>query len=227
MKRLLLAFKDVNFSKELFNIISSKYTSDIIVTGITNSSQETVSFFMKNIPEIVCTDSQTYLEICDNIYNFDPFYFIVDELDILSNIPTNTSNLSISNSFANLITQFKNTFSNSLTNKLELKLYKQFQNLNFNFKLSGTRYLFEAILFVYEHNNLYALDNMKKNIYPQVSNKYHTNVDKVKWNIEKSITYMYEFNKTNFPGLIEEYLNFELDEKPTTKDLILLLYRLL
>jgi len=33
--------------------------------------------------------------------------------------------------------------------------------------------------------------------------------------------------KIIFLGLIEEYLNFEFDQKPSTKDLIILLHRLL
>lgn len=198
MKKLLLAFGDFDFTKDFFNLISLKFSEEIIVSGITNNIKETTSYFLKYFPDIICTDAETYVNICDKISSFEPIYFIIDDKKIL-NIPKNTSNMNISDSFKDLVYQFKCIFNNSVTRKLELKLYKQFQDLNFNFKLSGTRYLFEAILFVHEHNNLYALDNMKKNIYPEVSNKYHTNPSKVKWNIEKSISYMYEFNKNNFP----------------------------
>jgi len=200
MKKLLLAFEDFDFTKDFFNLIALKFSEEIIVSGITNNIKETTSHFLKYFPDIICTDADTYINICDKISSFEPIYFIIDNKKLL-NIPKNTSNMNISDSFKDLVYQFKSIFSNSVTRKLELKLYKQFHDLNFNFKLSGTRYLFEAILFVYEHNNLYALDNMKKNIYPEVSNKYHTNPNKVKWNIEKSISYMYEFNKNNFPRI--------------------------
>ena len=227
MKKVLLSFKNLNYSKEVFNFVTLKYSADIHIVGFSDNAIETMSFIFKYLPDIILTDSESFLELRLDLLDYYPIFYIDDKSMKLKKYSYNLFYTKIFSNFDELFMNFKIAQKSSITRKLEAKIVSQLKDLNFNFKQAGTRYFLEALIFVYENNNPNLLNNVSKNIYPNVSNKYHTSISKVKWNIEKSIKYMYEYNTINFPGLIEEYLDFEFKQKPTTKELIVLLNRLL
>lgn len=228
MKKVLIAFNDLNHSKYVFNLISLKYGNELQVFGISTSCEETISLFFKFYPDIIFIDSTLYLELRQKLFSeYEPLYYINDESKLMHNNSYIISYLNISDSFKNLIFKFKETQKQSINNKIHLKALKCLQDLNFNFKQIGTQYFLEAVIYAYENKNTHVLNNIKKYIYPGISNKYHTSIDKVKWNIEKSINSMYKYNTSIFPGLIEEYLNFDFMQKPTTKELLILINRTL
>lgn len=227
MKKVLLSLKNLTHDKLLFNFITLKYSGDLHIVGLSDNSSETISLISCYKPDIIFIDSASFLELNLDFIDIYPFYYIDDQAGLLNDYPYGLSYLHIFNNFDELFEGFKSRQSKALTRKMEAKLTKKLADLNFNFKQAGTRYFLEALIYVYENKYSNVLNNISNYVYPIVSNKFHTNPKKVKWNIEKSINYMYSFNTRYFPGLLEEYLDFEFTTKPTTKELIVLLLRLL
>ena len=228
MKRVLIAFEDLSLSKYIFNLISLNFQNTLQVVGISTSCKETISLFLRFNPNIIFINSKSYLELRQNLFpKYEPLYYIDDNAMLLNNVSRNISYLNIADNFKDLVHKFKSIQKESINNKVEIKAIKVLKDLNFNFKQAGTQYFLESLIYSYENKNTNILNNLKRYIYPGISNKYHTSIDKVKWNIEKSVSSMYKFNNINFPGLIEEYLDFEFTEKPTTKELIILINRIL
>ena len=67
------------------------------------------------------------------------------------------------------------------------KIIHDFAMLKFNFSRTGTKYLMESILYSFEHRDEYLHENLEKNVYPVIAEKFNTNPKHVKWVIIKSI----------------------------------------
>lgn len=61
--------------------------------------------------------------------------------------------------------------SNINENDLHHRIYQILDNLNFDFKLSGTNYLIHAISYSYINKDDYLYENLEKKIYPYVAKK--------------------------------------------------------
>lgn len=208
MKKVLLSFKNLNYSKEIFNFITLKYSEDVHIVGLSDNAIETMSFIFKYFPDVILTDSESFLELRLDMLDYYPTFFIDNESGKLKKFNYNVLYIKIFNNFDELFMNFKSLQKSAVTRKIEMKMISKLKDLNFNFKQAGTRYFLEALIFVYENKNINILNNVSKNIYPNVSNKYHTSISKVKWNIEKSIKYMYEYNTTNFPRFNRRIFRF-------------------
>lgn len=227
MKKVLLSFKNLSNSKDVFNFITLRHNEDIHIVGLSDNYIETMALLYKYVPDLLLIDSESFAEINLNLLTYLPTFYIDDESKLLNESIYNSIFIKIYNNFDHLFSNFKTDQKSIVTKKIETKIIRQLKDLNFNFKQAGTRFFLETLIFVYENKNPNILNNISKNIYPNVSNKYHTSISKVKWNIEKSISYMYNFNLNNYPGLLDNYLSFDFTQKPTTKELIVLLNKLL
>ncbi|MBR3613582.1 MAG: hypothetical protein IKL55_00150 [Clostridia bacterium] len=96
------------------------------------------------------------------------------------------------------------------------KVKKLLSKLNFDFKLIGTKYLLEAIVYSYLTRELYLFENLEKQIYPYVSKKYNVNPYNVKWAIIRSINNM-KLKATEYEL---QYFSLESSEKITSKFII-------
>ena len=92
------------------------------------------------------------------------------------------------------------------------KIHKLLERFGFDFKLTGTNYLFDAIIYSVIHKDEYLFENLEKNIYPYVAKKFNVSIGNVKWSIVRSINNMNSnFNNINSP---------KFPEKITCKSLI-------
>lgn len=62
----------------------------------------------------------------------------------------------------------------------------QLQKYGYDFKLKGTIYLMETILYIYSNNNMNLLDNLEQNVYKYVAFKHKKTVLNVKTSITKA-----------------------------------------
>ena len=90
------------------------------------------------------------------------------------------------------------------------------EKFNFNFKLIGTKYLLEAIVYSYFTRETYLFENLEKQIYPYVSQKYNVNPLTIKWAIIRSINTM----KTKSNPVCLQSLSIDDSEKITSKFII-------
>lgn len=92
------------------------------------------------------------------------------------------------------------------------KVRKILESLDFDFKLKGTTYLLDAIVYSALNKDFYFFENLEKEIYPYVAKKYKVSISSVKWAIIRSI------NKFNSKSPKSNLL--KLSEKTTSKSFI-------
>lgn len=100
------------------------------------------------------------------------------------------------------------------------KIVQELDYIQYNLDYKGTNYLIDTILYMHINKNL-VLDNLQKDVYPIVANKYNKTVNTVKCNIRYATDSMYCECDSN---RIKEYFGFIEEKKPTVKEVI---YRIL
>ena len=94
------------------------------------------------------------------------------------------------------------------------------EKLHFDFKVLGTTYLIETILYCYENRADCVFDNLERNVYPHIAKKYNASLNKVKWDIIRTT----EIMNTNVSLINQKHLPDTLKvnvfEKTTAKQLI-------
>ena len=73
-----------------------------------------------------------------------------------------------------------------------MKVYLILERFHFDFKLIGTTYLQDAIVYAYLTKEKYLFENLEKDIYPYLSKKYNICVSNIKGAIIRSINNMKE-----------------------------------
>lgn len=79
------------------------------------------------------------------------------------------------------------------------------QEMGYNFKYRGTLYILDAIEYIYKSNNMDLLENLEKNVYNIIANKYNKSINNIKTNIIKSTNSIQNNNndyKENTPKAI-------------------------
>ena len=109
---------------------------------------------------------------------------------------------------SNILNRFINS---SLENNIRKNTRKLLKKLDFDFKLKGTNYLLEAIVYSYLNKNEYLYDNLEKNIYTYISKQYGVSTSIIKHSIIRAI------NNTNSNCLKSIFKNID---KITTKTFI-------
>ena len=122
-------------------------------------------------------------------------------------------NLSLQSSDSYIYEQFQNFILKLCDRTTRKKVYKVLEKLNFDFKLNGTNYLLEAIVYSYMNKDKYLFENLKQEIYPYVAKIYDVKPDNVKWAIIRSINSV-KIN-SNFKNFSSQFC-----DKITTKTLI-------
>lgn len=83
--------------------------------------------------------------------------------------------------------------------------------LGYNFKLKGTQYLLEAILYIYIRNNIELLENLEKNVYNHIAIKNNKNLLNIKTSIIKATNYVYNYQDEN---KLYEYFSIKIKITP-------------
>ena len=66
------------------------------------------------------------------------------------------------------------------------EIVQELSNMGYNIKHLGTKYLVEAIIFIYESNNYDLTDNLEKNVYKYIAYKHNKTTKNIANNISKS-----------------------------------------
>lgn len=95
---------------------------------------------------------------------------------------------------------------------IKKKVINQLLLLGYNFKLKGTKYLLESILYIYEKRQMELVENLEQNVYKYIANRNDKTITNIKTNIIKSTNYVYKYQNEK---VLYEY--FSLDIKITPK----------
>ena len=99
---------------------------------------------------------------------------------------------------------------------LKNNIIEQLLNLGYDMSYKGTQYLIDVILYIILNPTNYT-NNLEKDIYPVISQKYNITCKNVKSNIIRANNSMYydcEVEK------LKNYFNFSQDKKPKIKTVI-------
>ena len=153
MKKVLLSFKNLSNSKDVFNFVTLRYIDDIHIVGLSSNYMETLALMYKYSPDFILIDSKSFIEINLNLLNYLPIFYIDDDSKLLNESLYNSLFVKIFNNFDHLFSNFKTDQKSMVTKKRETKIIKHLENLNFNFKQAGTRFFLEALIFVHENKS--------------------------------------------------------------------------
>ena len=133
-----------------------------------------------------------------------------------NNILYLSNNISVDSASKNIF-----TFLNLLPlETYEEKVRKILVNLKFDFKYIGTIYLLESILYCLDHSDLYLCENLTKNVFSILAQKYNSTPDNIKWSISRSITHLYENSSNTDKQRLSLFFKLDGTQKPTAKLII-------
>jgi hypothetical protein len=195
--------------------------SEIKIVGIYNKSNEIPDAINDMNPDLIITTNKNLITLLNKksiLYN--------SGIILITNENVNTSNytnvLAINNylpyeTISNTISEFiDETFHLSKKEKITNTL----KNLGFDFKLSGTVYLYDAILYASSFKGYYSYEKIYKDVYTYVAKQNGSDVDRVKWSIARTINYMCNKHTKESYKIVEKYFGVCYPEKPTPKTVI-------
>lgn len=217
MCNFIIYNNNLNLIKKYGNIIFSNF-NDIHLSGIASNKKELESILKMKKPNLIIisyADSikPSLLPLVNNIENK---IIICEDDNHLLKSTKHILYLSIKSNIEFTLKKLK-LFTPKLDEEcIRKRVRKILEKFNFNFKLIGTKYLLEAIVYSYFTRETYLFENLEKDIYPYVSQKYNVNPLTIKWAIIRSINTMK--SKSNLTCL--QSLSVDDTEKITSKFII-------
>lgn len=217
MCNFIIYNNNLNLIKKYGNIIFSNF-NDIHLSGIASNKKELESILKMKKPNLIIisyADSikPSLLPLVNNIENK---IIICEDDNHLLKSTKHILYLSINSNIELTLKKLK-LFTPKLDEEyIRKRVRKILEKFNFNFKLIGTKYLLEAIIYSYFTRETYLFENLEKDIYPYVSQKYNVNPLTIKWAIIRSINTMK--SKSNLTCL--QSLSVDDTEKITSKFII-------
>lgn len=202
MLKVLIVEDNIFQNKQITNYISQK-NENLKVYYIAYTYKEAISIIKKEIVDIIILDLNlpdiSGVEIIKFIENnklskYINSILVISSADhLFSKICKSQYVFSIINKPYSLhnIQENLNWISEHIEEeKIMNKIYKELQFLHYNMSYNGTRYLADTIYELFQ-NDINLNDNLKKNIYPLVANKYRKSVNTICGNIKQATKCMY------------------------------------
>lgn len=203
------------------------------------------NFVLKEIPEVRLINIATSLNEFDEINSkVDADILFMNYLDVKDskyynsrskskvlriiycdhpeNFKNTSTQLHICNSTnMNEITKFINNYIDKQnSSRLRKRITKILEAFQFDFKLIGTSYLLESILYCYENKTDYVFENLEKKVYPHVANICHCTPDNLKFSIIRAVNTMNANISKEAQKTLSKNLKVDISEKNTAKQLI-------
>lgn len=190
MFNFIIYNNNLNQIKKYGNIIFSNF-ANIHLSGIVGNKKELESILKAqkiNLIIISYADSQK-TSILSLINNIENKIIICDDDNNLKDTK-HTLYLSSHSSLESTLKKLK-LFTPKVDEEfIRKRVRKILDKFNFDFKLIGTKYLLDAIVYSYLTRETYLFENLEKQIYPYVSQKYNVSPLNIKWAIIRSINNM-------------------------------------
>lgn len=201
MLKTLIADDNMEYLKKLMNNVIIKI-DDIQVECICTDGAEVMNKIFNKYFDLILLDLQmpkmNGIEIIKSIKTLDNVK--TPKVIIISGDLLLIQYADINNVVCDVILKtegIENIYRRILRTVNDIKYQQNYENtkertimmlekMGYNFKLKGTKYLIDSVMFVYEKNDLQLLDNLEKNIYKFIGKKYGKSVRNIKTNIINS-----------------------------------------
>ena len=221
MCKIVILSNNIEEIKFFCNLIINRLPG-IQLSGICSNMEEFDFLVTKTNPNIII------IIICKNIFfdSNDILIYCSSSSKKVSNSRVTQKNSSTqlcisrtdkTNDIIKHVSEFISKHDKRLLRKKIIKLLEAFQ---YDFKLIGTTYILESILYCYENKSDYIFENLEKNVYPHIAQICHTTIDKVKWSISRATDIMNSRINMSIQKELSDSFNLDFSEKPTAKQLI-------
>lgn len=201
MIKILVADDNWKDSKNIINNIVNRINGARI-EYVTEDGEETLEAISKNYFDLVLLDLQmpkmTGIEVIEEIKKLDmikrpkiiiisgdlPLVKYASISNIVCNIILKTE--SIDSIYEKILRTINEIKYEANYEKLKAKTILDLKEMGYSLKHKGTRYIIEAIMYIFENNSLNIMNNIEKNVYAYIAHKYDTSLNNVKTNIVKA-----------------------------------------
>ena len=201
MIKALIVYDDLNYAKYLLNIITTKF-NNMHVSHIATDGQEALDILSSNRFDLVFLDLKMPkldgIEVINSVNRLN--HFISPKFIIISGDFSSIKILKKNSNITNIINKAETDENicrkieptvNEINYLLQLPKVKEYiitQLLEFgyDFKLRGTSYIMEAILYIYSNNNLNLLDNLEQNVLKYIAYTNQKSLLNIKTSISKA-----------------------------------------
>lgn len=201
MIKTLIADDNLTYIKQFINNITSKIKS-IQVSHICTDGKEILEIIKQNNFDLIFLDLQmpniNGIQIIEEIKKID--FIKIPKIIIISGDISLINYAKVGNVVCDIIQKNKDNevvykkvmnivneiiYSENYEDIKE-KIIEKLINLGYNMKYKGTRYMIDAIMYIYTSNNFNLVYNLEKNVYKYVSLKNKESLVNIKNNIVKS-----------------------------------------
>lgn len=218
MLKLMILCSNLNTAQKITNKIVASI-ENIRIIGIATNLDEAKSIIIEDEPELILTTNAGLINfIKEKLVMYSPGIILISNVDEKKDyyykdfliVNYNLDFKTISEKISNFV---KEDFNIS---KKE-KVIKTLTSLGFDFKLSGTNYLMDSILYANSYKGSYSFETIYYDIYSYVAKINNTNSDIIKWAVARSINYLYDKGDKTTYNKIEKYFGVIYPERLTPK----------
>lgn len=222
MLKLLILCKNMEAAKKIINKIAFNL-NDVRIIGLANNLSEANSILKACQPElIICTNPDVLYLIQKEFINYFPSIILLTKKKYRGVSYKPLVIVNVEDKIEFIMAKILNFIKHNAFSPKE-KAMKILSQLGFDFKLSGTIYLLDSILYAHTYKGSYSFEKLERDIYSYVADLNSTNFDRVKWSIFRSINYMYRKHTDESYKIVEKYFSLEFKTKPTPKLIISLI----
>lgn len=219
MLKILILCKNNSTAKSILNKVISNI-KELQLIGIANNENESLELIQKREPNLIISTNEKIINLIKTNYTtYTPGIILISKSKE-NNKDWYYRNLLILNynlNFKKISNCILDFIQNNITYSKKQTLIELLSKIGFDLKLVGTTYLIDSILYVNTYKGAFSFEQLQRDIYSHVATINHTNIDRVKWSIARSINYMYNKQTQNTYRYAEKYFGLEYPQKPTPK----------
>lgn len=227
MLNMLVIIQNKTVGIKVINTLS-EYISDIRLLNFCNNSNEAFNILNNKKADFILLEINSNNNFGIDILNYlnthstDLYY---NSIILIGNNPLYNTNLifdsldlpikrkKLCDSISNLC-KYKDTSYTDTS--IRSKIISLLKNLNFDLSHIGTKYLIEVIFEIYYKKN-YLGNDLKNNIYINLSHKYNKSINTIYGSIKYSVQKMYDNSDHNF---LTKYFLLDKPRKPKVTEII-------
>lgn len=222
MLNLLIFCKKFETIKSIINKIIPNL-NNVRIIGIANTLKESENILKETQPDLIITFSKEIIStITQNFINYYPKIILLSKLKYITQDYNNLIIVDSSKKIETITYEICKFIKANQSTQRE-KAINTLSKLGFDFKLSGTVYLLDSILYAHTYKGSYSFENLERDIYSHVAKINSTTLDRVKWSVNRAIKYMYNKHTSKSYKIIENYFYLKFPSKPTAKLIISLI----
>ncbi len=204
----LIIENNLNFTKDIINYTITN-EDGIIIRHVSTTYEDALKAIANNVFDLIFIDldlNEKYdelydddaLDFVDKLYSFDTIrnpniVLISKNMSLIRNIKDRYSiynpmlALDSRKSLEPQIQKIASSFNSKKGNdKIKALIIKELERYNLSFKYSGTKYILDSVLYIYESNDLNLLDDLENNVYTVLAEKYRKKLGTIKTNVLKA-----------------------------------------